>query len=105
MDPSTVCVLLIPFDAHLKLKLSTGRALQEGGEEKLASSQPKEGLLENIRLLLSEVCPKIHFLAQRAPILRHHTFRDRGSCELLEVILNILKDPLNVQILPPDMIE
>ena len=53
MDPSTVSVLLIPLDAHLKLEFSAGRALQEGGEEKLASSQPEEGLLENISLLLS----------------------------------------------------
>ena len=105
MNPSTVRVLLIPLDAHLELKLSAGCTLEEWREEILATSQPEEGLLENICLLLPEVGSEIHFLTKRAPVLRHHPLRDGGSCQLLEVILDILKYSLNVQILPSDMIE
>lgn len=105
MHPCTIIIFFVPFDTHLKLKFSIGRAPKKRREEVLTSGQSEESFLEHVGLLLSEVCSQIHLLSERAPVLWHHLVRDAGSRQLLKVILDILEDTLNIQVLSSDMIQ
>ena len=105
MDPGQVRVVLVPLDALGELEPAVGGGGGEGGEEVLAAGQPEEGLLQDVGLLLPQVRAEVHLLAQRAPVLRLHLLRDRGRRQSLEITLDVLENPLDVQVLLPDMVE
>jgi hypothetical protein len=75
VDPTQVGVILIPFNTLWKLELAVGRGGGEGRENVFASVEPEEGFLQYVCFLLSQVRPEVHFLAERASVLRLHLLR------------------------------